>query len=279
MEEYYFLYAIGLVALIFAVIQDLKSREIANWVTLGLVAFVIAYRAFYSIYSANFFFFINGLIGIGLFIGLGYLFYYSKVFAGGDAKLLFGLGGIFPYVSVLDYVYYGLGFIFFLFTTGILYTLIYSLFLVSKNYAPFKKSFFINILKKKYYFILSLMLGIFVYLSNSGFDNLFMILGFSLFIFLSPILFAYVKAVESSCMIQLVEAKKLTEGDWLERSVMVGNKQIKKNFAGLSFKEILLLRQARKKVLIKTGIPFAPAFLISLILFLIFLRYAPFKLF
>lgn len=269
MEEYYFLYAISLVALIFAVIQDLRSREIANWVTFGLVAFVIAYRAFYSIYSADFFFFINGLIGIGLFMGMGYLFYYSKVFAGGDAKLLFGLGGIFPYLSLLDYVYYGLGFIFFLFTTGVIYTLIYSLFLVSKNYNSFKKGFFMNIRKRKYYFILSLILGILVYLSNSGLDNSFMTLGFALFVFLSPVLFAYVKAVESSCMIQLVEARKLTEGDWLERSVRVGNKQIKKNFAGLSFKEILLLRRAGKKVLIKTGIPFAPAFLISLILFLV----------
>ncbi|MEK6909039.1 MAG: A24 family peptidase [Nanoarchaeota archaeon] len=268
MDAYFFLYSVSFVAILFAVFQDLRTREIANWLTFSLVAFVLAYRAFYSIYSNDFMFFIYGLMGVILFIGFGYLFYYSKVFAGGDAKLLFGIGGIFPYSSLMDYIYYGFGFIFILFTSGVLYTLIYSIFLVRSNSKSFKKSFYEQIYRKKYLFIISFVLGVLLYLNNSSFD-LFTLM-FSLFIFLSPLLFAYVKSVEKSCMIQLVSPEKLTEGDWLYEDVKVNGKIIKKNFAGLTFKEVLALRSAGKKVRVKMGIPFAPAFLIALITFRVF---------
>lgn len=277
MEEYLFLYLISLVAIIFAVVQDLRTREIANWLTFSLISFVLAYRAIYSIASRDFMFFIYGLLGILLFVGLGYLFYYSRVFAGGDAKLLFGLGGIFPYYSLTDYIYYGFGFIILLFTSGVIYTLIYSSFLIRENYNNFRKSFFEQINKKKYFFILSFLLGIILYLTKSSYDSTNIILFFTLFIFLSPLLFAYVRAIEKSCMVQLVSPQKLTEGDWLERDVFVNGKTISKNFSGLTFEEIVLLRKSGKKVLIKNGVPFAPAFLFAFIAFLFLLRYSSWK--
>lgn len=279
MNEYVFLYVIGLVAVIFAVIQDLRTREIANWLTFSLIAFVLSYRAIYSIYSNDFMFFIYGLAGVFLFVCLGYLFYYARIFAGGDAKLLFGLGGIFPYSSLFDYIYYGIGFILLLFTFGVLYTLLYSVFLIKRNYSSFKKSFFDQVEKKKYLFIVSFILAITIYSSRSNYDSVFIPNLFAVFILLSPFLFAYVKAIEKSCMIQLISPENLTEGDWLERDVRISGKVIKKNFAGLNFDEILLLRKNGKKVLMKTGVPFAPAFLIAFIVFLFILRYSSFKLF
>jgi Flp pilus assembly protein protease CpaA len=272
MYEYWFLYVLGFIGILFAVVQDLRTREIANWLTFSLIAFVLAYRALYSIYSNNFMFFIYGLMGVILFVGLGYLFYYSKIFAGGDAKLLFGIGGILPYQNLMDFVYYGFGFVLLLFTSGVIYTLVYSGFLIRKNKAEFRKSFYQQIKKRKYLFIISLVLAILIYLSKSGNDGDILIY-FSLFILLSPILFAYVKAIELSCMIQLVSPMKLTEGDWLEQEVKVKDKVIKKKFSGLTWNEILLLRQQGKKVWIKTGVPFAPAFLIAITLFLFSLRY------
>lgn len=279
MGEYLFLYLIGFVAILFAVIQDLRTREIANWLTFSLIAFVLAYRAIYSIYSNDFMFFIYGLVGVFLFVGLGYLFYYARVFAGGDAKLLFGLGGIFPYSSFFDYAYYGVGFILLLFTSGVFYTLFYSLFLVRRNYSKFRKSFFEQLNNKKYFFIVSFILTVIVYSTKTGYDSAIIINVFSAFILLSPLVFAYVKAIEKSCMIQLVSPDKLTEGDWLERDVSVNGKIIKKNFAGLNFEEILLLRKKGKKVVIKTGVPFAPAFLIAFTFLLFLLRYSSFKFF
>lgn len=279
MNEYLFLYFLGFIAIIFAVVQDLRTREIANWLTFSLIAFTLAYRAIYSIYSSDFMFFIYGLFGVIVFVALGYFFYYSKVFAGGDAKLLFGLGAVFPYESLLDYAYYGLGFILFLFTGGVIYTLVYSFFLVKKNFNSFKKSFYEQIGKKRYFFVFSLILAIFVYFTKSSNDSSSVILLFSVFVLLSPLLFAYVKAIERSCMIQFVNPNILTEGDWLEKDVSVKGKLIRKNFSGLTFEEILLLRKRGKNVLIKTGVPFAPAFLIAFIALIISLRYSFWKFF
>jgi len=141
MYEYYFLFALALIWAGFAAVQDSRTREIANWITFSLIAFVLAYRAFYSIYTNDISFFLYGLGGVLLFTAMGYLFYYLGVFAGGDAKLLFGIGGIIPYISLRDYIFYGLGFMMLLFAIGVLYTLIYSLFYVKKNFVSFKKSF------------------------------------------------------------------------------------------------------------------------------------------
>ena len=77
-------------------------------------------------------------------------------------------------------------------------------------------------------------------------------------------LFIYIKALEV-CMINLVDARKLQEGDWLERDIRIMGKTIKKSVHGLSNKEIEILKKAGKNVLIKEGIPFTPAFLISLL--------------
>jgi len=139
MQEYYFLYAIAFIWIVFATVQDLKTTEIANWLSFSLIAFVLAYRAFYASLFEGVMFFVYGLMGVLLFVVLGYIFYYGKVFAGGDAKLLMGLGGIWPYAGFLDYLYIGLGFIFVLFIAGAIYTLVYSLFLIT--FLPILTSF------------------------------------------------------------------------------------------------------------------------------------------
>ena len=68
-------------------------------------------------------------------------------------------------------------------------------------------------------------------------------------------------------MIKFVSPLELTEGDWLEQDVKINGKIIRKNFAGLTYEQILLLRRYGKKVLVKNGIPFAPSFLLALLFF------------
>jgi len=272
MQEYYFLFGLAFIWIVFAVVQDLRTREIANWLNFSLIAFVLAYRAFYAVFSEDVMFFVYGVIGVLLFVALGYLFYYGRIFAGGDAKLLMGLGGIFPYQSFFDYFYFGVGFIFILFLAGAVWTLIYSLFLIRENmenfFVAFKKEFRSNI--KLLYFSIFLVLILVILLFNYGFGYLLWLL---LFLVLMPLIYIYVKAIEESCMIKLKNPRKLTVGDWLEKEVKVGNKVIKKSVHGLSEKDIKLLRKVKKKVWIKEGVPFTPAFLIALLMMVVFLRY------
>lgn len=264
MNEYIFLYALAFLWIIFAVFQDLKYREISNWLNFSFIAFVLVYRLFYSSVIGDYDFFFKGILGILLFVALGYGFYYSRVFAGGDAKLLFGLGGIFPYNSYSDFVFYSLLFIFLLLVSGVIYTLIYSTFIVFKNKKEFtlefKRQFYTN--KFIFYFsvIFSFALLFFV-------KSLFFIPVFLFFVFV------YAKSLEKSSMIKLMSPHLITEGDWLYESVKIGNRKIEPSVHGLSYEDILLLRKYDKKAKIKLGVPFAPAFLISLICYFIYSIY------
>jgi len=96
----------------------------------------------------------------------------------------------------------------------------------------------------------------------------------ALLLFLLPFLYVHVRAIEQSCMIKQVSPSKLAEGDWLLRDVKVAKgKTIKKTVHGLSLNDIKLLQRAKKKVWIKEGIPFTPAFLISILTMIIVLKY------
>ena len=276
MLEYYFLYAIAFIWIVFATVQDLKTTEIANWLSFSLIAFVLAYRAFYASLFEDVMFFVYGLIGVLLFVVLGYIFYYSKVFAGGDAKLLMGLGGIWPYASFLDYLYIGLGFIFVLFIAGAIYTLVYSLFLISRDWNRFSKEFKNEFGKNCNWFYLGILLLVvfevilWINFGYSSFNVLILIL------VLLPLLYIYTKAVEKACMIKLKGPRELVEGDWLEKEVKIGRKVIRKSVHGLSSEEIKLLRRAKRKVWVKDGVPFTPAFLIGFLIMVMVLRYSPF---
>ncbi len=265
MQQYYFLFTLALIYTIFAVIQDLKSREVANWLNFSFIAFALAYRAFYAIINQNLKFFILGLAGFAIFFLLAHLFYYSKAFAGGDAKLLMGYGLILPYTSYSSLITFSLAFILLLFTVGAIYSLIYSVFIAVKNKTRFKKE--LTKLAKKYKLALIVLLILSLLLALTNLTTI--TLTFSL-LFLILIMFIYTKAVDT-CMIQLTPPTKLTEGDWLLKDIKLSRgKTIKKTVHGLSLQDIKLLKKAKKKIFIKTGIPFTPAFLLALIIMVSF---------
>ncbi len=270
--ENLFLIAIGLVWIIVAVIQDLRKREIANWWNFSLIAVALSYRAFVSLWMGNYWYFLNGLIGFAIFFGLAYGFYYGRVFAGGDAKLLMGLGAVLPFSglfleNITIFIYFVLLFLF----CGSIYGLLYSFGLALKNRKAFAAEFFRQTKKQKKIFVTFLILTL-------GFSVFIMIMEeiifllFSLCIFLFPFLYCYAKAVEECCLIKERKAKELTVGDWLYRPVKVGKKIIKPNWEGLSEEELKLLQKYRGKVRIKEGIPFTPAFLFAFLILIWVIR-------
>ena len=274
MQEYYFLFALAIIYVIFATLQDIRSREVANWLNFSLIAFALAYRAFYSFYSNDLWFFLYGLLAFGIMYILAHGFYYTKAFAGGDAKLLMGLGIILPYQSPIHLLIFPLLFILTLLVSGAVWSLLFSVYLVAKNKKKFKKEFTKGYANWRPLIIFSLMvliLSILAGLFYHPFGYFVSILS------LIPILFVYTKSLEQS-MIILLPPSKLTEGDWLEKEIKLpGGKTIQKTVHGLSYKDIQLLKKYNRSALIKEGIPFVPAFLITLILMaLFFLNYLDF---
>ena len=78
--------------------------------------------------------------------------------------------------------------------------------------------------------------------------------------------------IELANLIQIkkIPANKLTEGDWIVKSVKIKNKIIKPSVHGLSKEEISFLKKAKKQVIVKYGLPFIPIFLLSVICSLFF---------
>jgi len=267
MIEGIILFALALIWIIFAVVQDLKFREIADWLNYSLIIFALGFRFFYSLFSGEWNFFFYGVGGFVIFLGLANLFYYGRIFAGGDAKLLMALGAILPLpVSlIINLKNFGLFILLFL-IVGALYGLIYSLVLGIKNFKSFRKEFN-NQFKKNKILIYGLLILAILIICFAFIEPMFLFLGIIIFIF--PYLFLYSKAVDEVCMVRDVPVNKLTEGDWLYQDIKIGKNLIKATWDGLEKKDIYLLKKNKKFVKVRYGIQYAPVFLISFILFIL----------
>ena len=262
--EIIFLIVLALVWIAFATFQDLRTREIANWLNFSLIIFALGFRFFYSLFSESFGFFYQGLIGLGIFFILGNLLYYGRFFAGGDAKLMIALGAVLPFsgsFSVNLKIFASFFFIFLF--VGAIYSIATSIYFSLGNFKKFKKEFGFQLRKNKKliypFFFLGLILMIF------GFsESMFFVLG--ILIFILPYLYIYAKAVDEACMIKKIKTSQLTEGDWLYKNTKVGKKTIKATWDGLKKREIKQLRKRYKIILIRYGIPFSSVFLISFLI-------------
>ncbi|MBU2615533.1 MAG: prepilin peptidase [Nanoarchaeota archaeon] len=265
MFEIIFLFVLALIWIIFAVVQDLRSREIANWLNFSLILFAIGFRFFFSLFSdAGFGFLYQGLIGLGIFFVLGHLMYYARFFAGGDAKLMIALGAILPLTNNLS-INWKIFVVFFLafFFVGAAYIIIASVVLSIKNFEAFKKEFRHQIAKRRKIVYSALLIGILLMVLGF-FSGLLFFLG--ALIFLLTYVYFYTKAVDESCMVRKINVSKLTEGDWLYKSVKVGNKKVLASWDGLTLDEINLIRKKHKEVEIRQGIQFTPVFLIGFLI-------------
>ena len=264
-----FLLILAGIYLAIASVCDLKKREVPNWLSFSLILFAMAYRAFYSAVNSDFYFFLYGLIGFAFFFVLAYAFYYARIFAGGDAKLLMALGSIMFFLqSFSDNLVVLIVFIFLLLFVGGIYGLIYSFALALKNKEKFGKEFLKQAEKRKIMILLWLTTAILILAASFYFSD-FIILALSFLIFIFPFLFVHAKAVEESCLIIEISSKKITVGDWLYEPVKIGRKVIKPDWEGLSEEEVGLIKKfGKKKIKVKYGIPFVPAFLFAFLIFI-----------
>ena len=269
--ENLFLIVLGIIWIIGAVLQDMKRREVDNLWNFSLIAFALAYRIAVSIFLNDYWFALNGLIGLIIFVLLGNLFYYARLFAGGDAKLMIALGTILPlsYSWIINFKIFGY-FIFLFLLGGSIYAMIYSFCLIIINWKNFKEEFVKQWNNYKRLFLIALILAL-AWILIAFFISQTILVLIGLIVLLFPFLYVFAKAVEESCMIRLTIPNKVTEGDWLYKDVKIGNKIIKSTWEGVSKKELELIRKSKKKVLIKYGIPFTPSFLFGVVglLFLI----------
>ncbi|MDD4983309.1 MAG: A24 family peptidase C-terminal domain-containing protein [Candidatus ainarchaeum sp.] len=91
----YLPYILVFIALAIGSYTDLKTRDLHNWLTFGLIILGILFWIAKSIYVGQFLYW-PLLIGLITFF-VCYLLWYFAVFAGGDAKLIAGVAFCIPY--------------------------------------------------------------------------------------------------------------------------------------------------------------------------------------
>lgn len=268
-----------LVAVGFSVVAsyfDIKTGEIPDKFTLGLVLVALAVRAFYSVYSSEYNYFLDGAATGAMFFAFGALLFYTGGWGGGDAKLITGigasLGGLFPGLTIVDQT---LGFFpaFFGFFVSISlvaipYSIAYSLFLSMKS----PKS--IQLFKKRLRIVTLLLAA----LASAALILLLRpwspLLTLAL---LSPpllyLLMVFVRCIEEEALQKEVFTSDLREGDMVAEDIVLKGKRLasKRDMDGLSKERVKEIKKLAaegklpKRLRIRWGIKFAPVFPIALL--------------
>lgn len=255
-------FIIALIFLSLATITDIKTREVPDKISFGLLIVAMIYRIGMSFFT-SFQFFLDGFYGLVIFFAIGYSLYRLNQWGGADTKILSGLGFLFGVQNLNSFM---VGFFVNLFLVGAIISIIYTIYYAIKHRhtLKFKK---VKHFDKMLYAALAITLIVLVM-----FDYTQKLLKITVMLILIVILGSiqlinFLRVIEKQIMIKFIPVSKLTEGDWVAKDIKVGKKIIaRKKDNGLTLEQIKLLKKSKlTKVLIKEGIPFLPSFLISLI--------------
>lgn len=251
---------------------DIKTREVPDSLTIGLIVLALIARLIYSIFVSEYSYIIYGLIGLAATFFVGLILYRTKQWGGADAKILMGLGVVFADFTLFDIPLLVILFINIILVGG-LYGLVsaFVIYLKNKKAKVILKQHLKNNKKTRnmvVYIVAALL--VISFLSKEAYARLLFLLS-ALFLLSYFYLKIFIKTIEQVGFIKIIPLKSLTEGDWLAEDIIYKNKILvsKKNPCILK-KDITLLRKFRiREVTIKIGIPFLPAMTIATIITLV----------
>ncbi len=269
------LLGIALAVLLAGSYTDIRTREVPDWINFSLIAAGIGLRGIYSLATFEWSYFIHGLIGLGLFVALGYFMFYAGQWGGGDSKMLMGMGAVLGFDLAFDSLL--VVFIVNILFAGALYGLawgIVSAFVQRKAFIrEFKKlmsSRTVVIIRKVYLISIAIAFIAVVFFVDDLLLK-WLSVGMLFIFYISFYAVIFIKSVENSCMLRWVRPSVLTEGDWIAKEVKVkGKKIVGPKDLGISKDQIRKLKDLKvKKILVKYGIPFVPSFLLAFLISLI----------
>jgi len=252
---------------------DIKTGEIPDKFTIGLVAVALVMRIAFSFFLNDVNYLLDGAIVGAIFFGFGALLFYTGGWGGGDAKLVAGLGvslgGIMaPTIIDASFPMFPpfFGFLIAMSLVAIPYSLIYALAL------SFRAPRVFSLMKER-------IIRNWVIFALAATGSLALVILFKpwtpmlAFSLMSPIVFylllVFTRSVEEVAMQREVPLKDLREGDMVVEDVIINGKKVasRRDMDGLSkeaLQKILKAKDGPKKVKIKWGIRFAPAFPLAL---------------
>lgn len=259
---------ITIFVLFFGSITDFKKREVPDWISHGFIWTALVTRLMYSFAYGDFSVILSGVLGFLIGFAASYLFYYLAQWGGGDAKIFMGLGAVFG--ATINFAVF---FVLLLFI-GAIYGILFSIYLAIKNKKEFAATFKNNFRKYKTLFaVCCILLLISLFSSRIFTDALieFLAFGLGIILFIGTISFMFIKSVEESCLFQKIKSSQLTEGDWVAETIKLnGNLIISKKNTGITKEQIAKLKNYKQSILVKSGIPFIPAFLLTFVVQFLF---------
>lgn len=263
------IYCVCLFLLIIGTFTDIKVREVPDWINYSGIFAGLGIRLIYSLYSFDWSFILEGVFGFGVFFAVGAAMFYLGQWGGGDSKLLMALGALLG--LQLNLSHFTVGFVINLMIAGGIYGFIWSAALALKNNDKFLVEFKKRLdLHKKWRLLMIAFAFVFFVMAFFVGDVFlkFMLVFLALFMPVMNYMIIFVKSVEYSCMYKKVKVSELTEGDWIAKDVFVKGRRIcGPKDLGIEKKQITqLIKLKVKSIVIKSGIPFVPSFLIAFLL-------------
>ncbi|MBD3311971.1 hypothetical protein GF352_00745 [archaeon] len=245
-----------LVMLVIATGYDLKWRYVPDYASYSFIGIAIIERILYALELNN----LNALSWAApatlMLGGFGYLLYRAGMWGGGDVKIITSTAILlswFPGETIPLFIDFFMN----LMILGAVWTLPIAVIIGLKNkIKPTMTEKILMIIGITGWLLISQLMK-----PLTGF-----ITGLGLFTLTS---INYLKRVEKKGFIKPANMKTLMDGDWLTEEVKVGRKTIKPRKQGLTKKEAEQIKKwwrkgkLKKKPLIKEGIAYLPAFLLT----------------
>lgn len=264
-------FAFGGLFLLLASLHDLKTREVPDMLSYGLIFFALSFRLAETLITNNWTPLLSSLVGASVMFIIGLILFYAGQWGGADSKLLVGMGALL-----------GLGFgtwdaalfLLLVLIAGAFYGIIYSIGLAiihRKNFmSRFKQNLRAHARLRRIVVLICLLLIILVVILSPAYKILLGTL--AVMAYLTFNLWLVVRSVEQSILIKRYPVEKLTEGDWINEEVIVNGKKLAgPDDLGVTKKQIAKIKNAGvKEVIVKEGIPFVPSFLLASILLWLF---------
>lgn len=249
-------------------IIDLKTTEIPDEIPYVMIGIGILGNLIKSYLVGSYMpIMLSVIVGL-LFLGFGFILYYTGQWGGGDAKILSAIGFLLPQFSASKSFFpFPLSFFFNVFFVGAFYMIGYIVVMALINRKIITS--FVSDLKASVKELLLLNVGMIIFLVLFGMfavrylhiitiNEMFMfgsvVIGMTVGMF---VLWRFAKTVEKVGFKRRVKVSELKEGDVLDDS---------KVWEGLTKEQVKKIKKSDKKyVVIKEGVRFAPTFPIALL--------------
>ncbi len=261
-DSFIFIFTVGVLGL--ASYFDIKTREVPDFMSYLLIIGGALLTLLSAITSNS----ISGLeflpASVGLLFGFSYLMYALGQWAGGDVKLMLGLGFIFTSVdlnSTSSFIALFINILIFGGFYGLIGTIVFGV--VRARHL---------VQKLRYYDGILIALGvaatvlILLYVPQP----LSYLLAFEAFLFVSM---RYIYLIANDIMFSEVGVDKLTEGDWLAKDIYTQDSKlvVRRRNIGLTKEEIQRLKDhGVRRVLVRIGLPFVPGIFLGVLVTMVF---------